>query len=67
MKVLANLQSHYRSLPDDFEQRFDSVVTTPYHGIGRATLYRKLRAYRINLAGDRLFAPVERTREGKSS
>lgn len=33
MKVLASLQSPYRDLPEDFEKRFDSVVTTPYHEI----------------------------------
>jgi alkanesulfonate monooxygenase SsuD/methylene tetrahydromethanopterin reductase-like flavin-dependent oxidoreductase (luciferase family) len=31
MKVTCILQVPYRHLPEDFEKRFESVVTTPYH------------------------------------
>ena len=30
MKVTYFQQVPYRHLPDDFEQRFESVITTPY-------------------------------------
>lgn len=33
MKVTYFQQIPYRHLPDDFEQRFESVVTTPYHEV----------------------------------
>ena len=33
MKITCILQVPYRHLPDDFEKRFESVVTTPYHGL----------------------------------
>ena len=31
MKVLSFQQLPYRHLPDDFAQKYNSVVTTPYH------------------------------------
>lgn len=33
MKVTYFQQVPYRHLPDDFETRYESVVTTPYHGL----------------------------------
>ena len=33
MKITCILQVPYRHLPDDFEKRFESVVTTPYHAL----------------------------------
>ena len=38
MKVSIFQQSPYRHLPEDFEQRFDSVVTTPYFEVAEPDL-----------------------------
>lgn len=45
MKITCMLQVPYRDLPDDFEQRYESVVTTPYHDlVDNRKLYQDFRA-----------------------
>lgn len=45
MKVTCVLQIPYRDLPADFEQRFESVVTTPYHElVDNQKLYEDFQA-----------------------
>ena len=45
MKITCILQIPYRELPEDFNQRYESVVTTPYHElVDNKKLYRDFQS-----------------------